>query len=221
MDDSGIDSGIKVNRDGSYFYIITGEFTWTVFNSSGEPIKQKEIIPTTISLIQSCDDKLITNYEVMDGQFNVLSKLKTTAWVQNDYPISDSFMYNYRHTYFTRRPYLMKLDPMRKVLWEKKVEGERIIRSILGIDGNGNIYLLVDKPVGIVKLDNNGRFVARLVLPKEASDFIKNGIARGTYQVLCNGTIYYIPPMLYKHDTGYQSFISKGMKSIYKLERVQ
>jgi len=27
--------------------------------------------------------------------------------------------------------------------------------------------------------------------------------------------------MLYKHDTGYQGFISKGMKSIYKLERVR
>lgn len=221
IDDGGIGSGIKVNRDGSYFYVITDEFTWTVFNSSGEPLKQKEIIPTTISLNRLCDDRLITNYEVMDVQFNVLSKLKNMAWVQNDYPISDDIMFNYRHTYFTRRPYLMKMNSARKLYWEKKVDGERIIMAILGIDGNGNIYLLVDQPVGIVKLDNNGRFVARLTLPKEASDFIKNGTVRGTYQVLCDGTIYYIPPMLYKHDTGYQSFISKGMKSIYKLERVQ
>lgn len=218
VEDSGPDSSIKVNRDGSYFYIITDEFIWTVFNNSGEPMKQKEIIPSTISLIRLCDDRLVTNYEVMDGQFNLLSKLKTTAWVQNDYPISDDIIYNYRHTYFTRRPYLMKMDSTRKVLWEKKVEGERIVREILGIDGNGNIYLLVGQPAGIVKLDNNGRFVARLDLPKEASDFMKNGIARGTYQVLCDGTIYYIPPMLYKHDTGYQGFISKGVKSIYKLE---
>jgi hypothetical protein len=62
IDDGGIGSGIKVNRDGSYFYVITDEFTWTVFNSSGEPLKQKEIIPTTISLNRLCDDRLITNY---------------------------------------------------------------------------------------------------------------------------------------------------------------
>ena len=89
IDDSGMDTGIIVNRDGRYFYVLTDEFKWTAFYSSGDPIRQKEIIPTTISLNRLCDDKLITNYEVMDAQFNVLSKLTYPLRVQNDYPISE------------------------------------------------------------------------------------------------------------------------------------
>ncbi len=219
IDDGYMDYSIKVNRDGSYFYVMTDEFKWTVFNGSGESVKQKEIIPTTISMNRLCDDRLITNYEIMDAQFNSLSKLTYTLRVQNDYPISDDVLLSYSNS--TRRPSVIKMNSARKLFWEKKVDRECIIMAILGVDGSGNIYLLVDKPAGIVKIDNNGRFIARLTLPKEASDFIINGTVRGTYQVLCDGSIYYIPPMLYKHDTGYQSFISKGMKSIYKLERVQ
>jgi len=219
IDDSGPDSSLKVNRDGSYFYVITDEFKWTVFNNSGEPIRQKEIIPTTISMNRLCDDKVITNYEIMDAQFNVLSKLTYKLRVQNDYPVSADALFNFSNS--TRRPSLSKMNSSRKLYWEKKVDRDCIIMSILGLDSSGNIYLLTDQPVGIVKLDNNGSFVARLELPKEASDYVKHGTVRGSYQVLCDGSIYYIPPMLYKHDEGFQSFIAKGTKSIYKLERVQ
>jgi len=219
IDDSGIDTGIIVNRDGRYFYVLTDEFKWTAFNSAGDLIRQKEIIPTTISLNRLCDDKLITNYEVMGAQFNVLSKLTYPLRMQNDYPISEDVLFNFSNS--TRRPTLIKMNSSRKVSWEKKVDRDCIIMSILGLDSSGNIYLLTDQPVGIVKIDKNGSFVTRIAIPKEASDYIKHGTVRGSYHVLCDGSIYYVPPMLYKHDKGYQGFISKGTKSIYKLERVQ
>lgn len=219
IDDSGMDTGIIVNRYGSNFYVITDEYKWTAFNSAGDPIRQKEIIPTTISLNRLCDDKLITNYEVMDAQFNVLSKLPYPLRVQNDYPISENVLFNFSNS--TKRPTLIKMNSSRKVIWENKVDRDCIIKSILGLDSSGNIYLLTDKPVGIVKFDNNGSFVTRIAIPKEASDHIKHGIVRGRYHVVCDGSIYYVPPMLYKHDKGFRGFISKGTKSIFKLERVQ
>lgn len=211
---------LRVSSTGKYLYIVGGEneYKWTIFNDDGAAIK-KDIFQ--IDFNRKCQDEFITSYntDILDVSLNVVRRIRDNSR-QGEFVDSKDNIYSLRQNFFGKIS-LKKTSLDGKIIWEKRIKNYGEAIKIIGVDGGGSAYLLMDRPFEIIKLDEKGNQVSKIALPFDRpimDDRIRMG---DQFQILCDGTIYYIPPLRMFSKEKYKAFLSIGEYAIYKFERIK
>jgi|GEM_PF-5149674 len=189
-DDGYISYQIQVSSDGSYFYITEGgkENNWAIYNSNGLPIKKNV---NQQWLRRSCDNNFKADGGLieLDQNLNVVDKIKLSKPLKkNEIVSTEKYLYSFATKANSSTFIVTKAYFDRKEMWKKTVEGKAL--RILGTDGHDNLYILVDNPLGIIKISSQGEKISTISLPKDS--FFRDW-RYVSFNVLCNGTIYCIP----------------------------
>lgn len=194
-EDSYIAFKLRVQADGNKFYITEGgkETNWAIVDSNGIPIK-KNIFREFYWLERICNS---TNFRstqdksVIDENLNTIKSIPYKLDRNKLYAIdSSNSIYSTKRAQKAGKTVMVeKVTAEGKLLWKKEIDGIKPLRFI-GTDGANNVYLLVDAPLQILKLNQNGNKLAVIPVPNEP--YFKRW-EMVSWHVLCDGTIYCIP----------------------------
>lgn len=182
---------IKVSAVGSFIYVTEGgkENNWAVFDKNGKLIK-KNIKHNWLQ--RRCNDKFSAN----DGSLELNNQLeivnKITGSVdqhQNEVIDSKNSLYSLDLKKMNSNV-LIKKTADGKQLWGKVIVNYKKALSLLGIDGDDCVYVLMDGPLKIIKINSDGEQIADIALPNVA--FFKDW-RYVSFNILCDGTVFCVP----------------------------
>lgn len=194
VDDGYMYYMIQVSSDGHLMYVTSGsnEYSWTIFDYKGTPIKKNLSILTLFNRV--CNDRFVTDAEVLDRYLNIVREVTKHVYDGELFDSTYNF-YSLGQSLIMAKPVLLKMDANRRSIWKKEIIGHNKAIRLLGVDGEDNVYILMDAPRGLIKMNKNGDTVTSISLP---NDPLLSGdkFVKGLFRVMCDGTIYYFPPYL-------------------------
>ncbi len=210
IDDGHMDYLIQVSSDGKLIYVTEGtdDFNWSIYNESGISVRKN--MPLLTSFERVCSE-FKTEDKVLDARLNLLKQVTKHVYAGEIFDSNSNF-YTIKSVKKATKQYLTKLSSSRKEIWKIELNHKKVIR-LLGADGNDNIYVLVEEPAGITKVNKEGQVVANISFSKDPN--LPNvKFNKGVFKILCDGTIYLFPPT---------KIPSKQMKikeySVYKFDK--
>ena len=196
MDDGYMDYGIQVSSDGSLLYVSDGfnEYSWTIFADKGTPIKRNILIYAPFN--RACNDNsgFTTDSAVVDKNLNLVKEV--TKHVYGDEMFDSTFsFYSLDQSPKVAIPFISKISADRHMIWKKEIRSHKKALRLIGVDVENNIFILTDGPAEILKMNKDGEPIANISFPNDPI-FEGGKFAKGVFRVLCDGTIYYLPPYL-------------------------
>lgn len=195
-EDSYIAFTLRVQADGNKFYITEGgkETNWAIVDSNGIPIK-KNICREFYWLERICKSNNFRSTQdksVIDENLNIIRTIPYKIDRKRMYTVdsSNNIYSTNRAQKANKNAILEKVTAEGKLLWKKEIDGCKQALRFVGTDGENNVYLLVDAPLRILKLNQGGNKLAEIPIPNEPY-FKKWEMV--SWHVLCDGTIYCIP----------------------------
>lgn len=216
-DEGYIEYQMEVSSDGKYIYVTEGgkENNWAVIDNSGKPIKKNISLKR---LHRRCDDRLMADADAIevDEKLNVIKKLNIKEKKQQVriVDLQDNVYYlNLANNSSDNATVLTKFNVNGKQIFRKEIPNASKPFGFVGVDGNNNVYIMVDEPRKMVKVSSEGMVQAEIAFPNDS--FFKGC---GKCKALCDGTIYCIPDYssLWQANKGKTIF---GEYSIYFFEK--
>jgi len=190
-DEGYIEYQLEVSSDGKFIYVTEGgkENNWAVLHNNGSIIKRNISLKW---LKRKCGDRFETDSGAIevDNKLNLIKKLDFIDEKEKRRVIDseNNVYYLNLDDRSSNKVILTKLDVNRKQVFQKVVLNNSAPLVFIGIDGNNNIYVVVDSPRSILKVNNDGIIQAKIVIP--ADPFFKGW---NKCNVLCDGTIFCTP----------------------------
>ena len=195
-EDSYIAFTLKVSADGNKFYITEGgkETNWAIVGINGTPIK-KNLFRKFYWLERICNStnfRSTQDISVIDENLNITKTIPYKFDRNRLYAVdsSNSIYSTKRAQKAEKNSVVEKVTAEGKLFWEKKIEGCNKPLRFVGTDGENNVYLLVDAPLRVIKLNQEGNKLADIPVP--SIPYFKKW-EMVDWHVLCDGTIYCIP----------------------------
>lgn len=186
-DDGYIPYQLYVSSRGHRLYTSGGgkADNWTIYNLSGQPIRKNVRIKR---LNKTCYGSFVAN----DGRQYLNESLEFTK--QGLSPGNRDIAGNIISVVLQRKngskTLITKKTREGHEIWKKDLTNYSVIGQIIGLDGEGNIYLLVNARKKILKLNKNGKTLGVITFPPDR--FFMDG-SFISFQVICDGTIYVVP----------------------------
>ena len=184
---------IQVSSDGSFIYAIGGsnEFNWTIYDGNGNVLKKDMEVLSSFRRI--CNDRFATDSDILDTSLKSVKQITKHVFEGEIFDSEYSFYSIDNRS--SSNSILTKKGMSRQDLWKREIKGyEKAIR-LLGVDGKDNIYVLVDGPPAITKLNKKGELISDILLPHD-SVFTGHNFLKGIFEIVCDGSFYYFPPYL-------------------------
>ena len=196
MDDGYMDYGIQVSSDGSLLYVSDGfnEYSWTIFADKGTPIKRNILIYAPFN--RACNDNsgFTTDSAVVDKNLDLVKEVTKHVYGGEMFDSTFSF-YSLDQSPKVAIPSISKISADRRMIWKKEIRSHKKALRLIGVDVENNIFILTDGPAEILKMNKDGEPIANISFPNDPI-FEGGKFAKGIFRVLCDGTIYYLPPYL-------------------------
>ena len=211
-DDGYIAYQLEVSSDARFLYVTEGgkANNWAIFNNNGTPIRKNIGIKW---LTRRCDGRMVSDRDLMilDSKLKVRKRAAQT-YKKHRHKVIDS-----RGNVFYLRPvaersgmaYLAKGTPGGKQVYKKEIKNLGKRYWLIGIDGNGNIYISIYDSRKILKVNKLGVPVAEIAFPDEP--YFKGSVR---LKVLCDGTIFCVPTYSALWNSN-RSKLVKGDYAIY------
>jgi len=190
-DEGYIEYQLEVSSDGKFIYVTEGgkENNWAVLHNTGAIIKRN--IPLNW-LRRECEDRFEADSGAIevDNKLNLIKKLDFIGEKEKRRVIDseNNVYYLNLDDRSSNRVILTKLDVNRKQVFRKVVLNNSAPLVFIGIDGNNNIYMVVDSPRNILKVSSDGIIQAKIAIPTDP--FFKGW---NKCKVLCDGIIFCTP----------------------------
>ncbi|MCX5849932.1 MAG: hypothetical protein NTW65_10845 [Deltaproteobacteria bacterium] len=186
-DDGYIPYQLYVSGSGSRLYTSGNGSAdnWTVYDLSGRPIRKNVRVK---KLEKTCKGSFVAN----DGRQYMNDSLEVTklglAPAHRD--VEGNIISVMLQRKKDSKASIIKKTKEGHEVWKKDLMSYGEICQIVGLDGEGNIYLLVNARTKILKLNKDGKETGIITFPSDP--FFKDGRFL-SFQVICDGTIYVVP----------------------------
>jgi len=190
-DEGYIEYQLEVSSDGKFIYVTEGgkENNWAVLHNNGSIIKRNISLKW---LKRKCGDRFEADSGAIevDNKLNLIKKLDFIDEKEKRRVIDseDNVYYLNLDDRSSNKVILTKLDVNRKQIFRKVVLNYSKPLVFIGIDGKNNIYMVVDSPRNILKVNSDGTIQDKIAIP--ADPFFKGW---NKCKVLCDGTIFCTP----------------------------
>jgi len=190
-DEGYIEYQLEVSSDGKFIYVTEGgkENNWAVLHDNGAIIKKNISLKW---LKRRCGDRFRADSGAIevDNRLNLIKKLNLIDKKEKRRVIDseDNVYYLNLDNRSSNKVILTKLDANGKQIFRKVVLNHSAPLGFLGIDGNNSIYMIIDSPRNIIKMNSNGIIQAKIAFPDDP--FFKGW---KKCKVLCDGTIFCTP----------------------------
>lgn len=181
---------LEVSSDGKYYYITEGgmEYNWAIIDSNGKPLKKNVKLKW---IVRKCNNTLVTENSPVeievDSNLNIIKKRNIVSKI-NTINLNNSYYELIPNINNNSSFVLLNKLYNEKVLVKKEVNGKAL--RLLGTDSDNNVYVLLEKPLRIIKMDTNFDVISLISLPDD--QFFKESLCVH-FSILCDGTIYCEP----------------------------